>query len=78
MGPLVCTNLQNSNAPKKYLMVIGDYFAKWTAIPLENLEAKNVARALIDNFISRFAVPLVIYIDQGASLKAQDRKSVRF
>ena len=72
MGPLLRTTPQNGNAPKRYLMVIGDYFIKWTeAIPLENIEAKNVARALIDNFISRFGVPLFLHTDQDASFESQ-------
>ena len=72
MGPFNRTIPQNGNAPKRYLMVIGDYFTKWTeAIPLENLEAKTVARALIDNFISRFGVPLFIHTDQGTSFESK-------
>ena len=72
MGPLPRTTPHNGNAPKRYLMVIGDYFTKWTeAIPLENIEAKTVARVLIDNFVCRFGVPLFIHIDQGASLESQ-------
>ena len=72
MGPLPRSNSENGNAPKRYLMVIGDYFTKWTeAIPLENLEAKTVARVLIDNFICRFGVPLFLHTDQGASFESQ-------
>ena len=72
MGPFNRTIPQNGNAPKRYLMVIGDYFTKWTeAIPLENLEAKTVARALIDNFISRFGVPLFTHTDQGTSFESK-------
>ena len=49
-------------------MVIVDYFTTWTeAIPLENIEAKTVAKALIDQFITRFLVLLFIHTDQGAS-----------
>ena len=67
MGTLTKTKPQNGNAPKRYLMVIGDYFTKWTeSIPLENIEAKTVARALIDQFITRFGVPLFIHTDQCA------------
>lgn len=72
MGPLPRSNSENGNAPKRYLMVIGDYFTKRTeAIPLENLEAKTVARVLIDNFICRFGVPLFLHTDQGASFESQ-------
>ena len=72
MGPFNRTIPQNGNAPKRYVMVIGDYFTKWTEpIPLENLEAKTVARALIDNFISRFGVPLFIHTNQGTSFESK-------
>ena len=72
MVPFNRTIPQNGNAPKRYLMAIGDYFTKWTeAIPLENFEAKSVARALIDNFISRFGVPLLIHTDQGTSFESK-------
>ncbi|MCG7876282.1 MAG: RNase H-like domain-containing protein [Candidatus Thiodiazotropha endolucinida] len=72
MGPFTRTNPQNGNAPKRYIMVIGDYFTKWTeAIALENIEAKTVARALIDNFICRFGVPLFIHTDQGSTFESR-------
>ncbi|MCG8078714.1 MAG: DDE-type integrase/transposase/recombinase [Candidatus Thiodiazotropha taylori] len=72
MGPFTRTNTQNGNAPKRYIMVIGDYFTKWTeAIALENIEAKTVARALIDNFICRFGVPLFIHTDQGSTFESR-------
>ena len=77
MGPFVRTNPQNGNAPKRYLMVIGDYFTKWSeAIPLENLAAKTVARVLIDNFISRFGVPLFIHTDQGLSFESKNFQEI--
>ena len=72
MGHLSRTNAPPGITPKRYLMVVGDYFTKWTeAIPLENIEAKKVARALIDNFISRFGVPLFTHTDQGATFESQ-------
>ena len=53
-------------------MVIGDYFTKWSeAIPLENLEARIVAKALIDNFISKFGVSLFIHRDHGSSFESK-------
>ena len=72
LGSLVRTTPKNGNDPKRYLMVIGDYLTKWTeAFPLENNETKTVARALIDNFISRFGVALFLQTDQGASFESQ-------
>ena len=71
MDPLPRTTPMDDYAPKRYLMVIGDYFTKWTeALPLENLDAKMVARALIDNVICRFGTPLFIHTDQGASFES--------
>ena len=42
----------------KYVLVIGDYFSKWTeAFPIIDMETKTVAKVLIDEFICRFGTP---------------------
>ena len=47
LGPLPTTRKDN-----KYIVVIGDYFSKWTeAFPLTDMEAKTVATVLVDQFI---------------------------
>ena len=47
MGPLPKTDKGN-----KYIMVVGDYFTKWTqAIPLKQIDATTVARKLVNQFI---------------------------
>lgn len=67
MGPL-----PTSEAGNKYLMVVGDYFTKWTeAIPLPNQEAKTVADALVTQVITRFGVPDSLHSDQGRNFESK-------
>lgn len=67
MGPF-----PQSERSNKYLMVVGDYFTKWTeCYPLPNLEASTVAKVFVEEFISRFGVPLICHTDQGKSFEAQ-------
>lgn len=67
MGPLP----KSSKSGNKYLMVVGDYFTKWTeAYPIPNIEAKTVADKLIENFICRFGVPLIMHTDQGKTFES--------
>ena len=47
LGPLPITKKGN-----KYIVVIGDYFSKWTeAFPLTDMEAKTVATVLVDLYL---------------------------
>jgi hypothetical protein len=67
LGPMPTTESGN-----KYILVITDWFTKWTeAIPLPNQEAKTIANAFIDNFVSRFGVPLQLYTDQGSNFESK-------
>ena len=66
LGPLPETEQQN-----KYILVISDYFTKWTeSFPMKNMEAKTVAEQLISNFICRFGVPYYIHTDQGRNFES--------
>lgn len=61
MGPLPVT--ENGN---QYIMVVGDYFSKWTeayALPMHT--AQIVADKLVTEFIYRYGTPLRIHSDQG-------------
>ena len=42
----------------KYILVISDYFTKWTeALPMPNMEACKVAKILVENVLCRFGIP---------------------
>ena len=67
LGPLPVSNRGN-----KYILVVGDYFSKWTegyAIP--NQEAATVARMFVEEFVCRYAVPLQVHTDQGRNFEAE-------
>ena len=55
----------------KYIMVVSDYFSKWPeAYAIRNQEATTVATTLIDNWISRFGVPMELHSDQGRKFES--------
>ena len=67
LGPL-----PESNAGNKYIMIVTDYFTRWTeAFALPNQEALTIARALVDEFISRFGLPRQIHTDQGTQFESK-------
>ena len=66
MGPLPCTEDGN-----KYILVVGDYFTKWTeAYAIPNQEATTVATKLTEEFICRYGVPLQLHSDQGRNFES--------
>ncbi|XP_072042736.1 uncharacterized protein [Amphiura filiformis] len=66
MGPLPET--ENGN---KYILVIGDYFTKWTeAYAIPNQEAITVARVVVEEFVCRFGVPRQLHSDQGRNFQS--------
>ena len=49
-----------------YILVIADYFSKWTeAFPIKDKCADTVADVLVNKIILRFGMPIVIHVDQG-------------
>lgn len=61
LGPLPISDLGN-----KYLLIVADYFTKWTEVfPIQNQEANTVAEKIVKEVVSRFRVPLSIHSDQG-------------
>ena len=67
LGPLPLTPRGN-----RYVLVITDYFTKWTesyAIP--NQEAATVAEKLVSEFVCRFGVPHELHNDQGTNFESK-------
>lgn len=66
LGPLPETQRKN-----KYVLVIGDYFSKWTeAFPMPNQEAHTVARIVAEEWVCRFGAPRSIHSDQGRNFES--------
>lgn len=66
LGPLPVTSSQN-----KYVLVVGDYFSKWTeAFPIPNQEAQTVAKVFVEGWVCRLGVPRTIHTDQGRNFES--------
>ena len=66
LGPLPTTVRGN-----KYILVVGEYFTKWTeAYPIPDSEATTVAKILVNEFICRFGVPEQLHTDQGRNFES--------
>ena len=66
-----------SDNGNRYILMLVDQFTKWLeAYPLPDQTAVTVARAVVDNFISRFGCPLVIHTDQGRNFESDLFKAV--
>lgn len=67
LGELLMTAKGN-----KYILVISDYFSKWTeCFPMRNMEAETVACIIVEQVITHLGVPYVIHSDQGAQYESQ-------
>ena len=54
LGPLPTSDSRN-----KYLLIVVDYFTKWTeAFPMQNTEATKVAEIIVKEMVSQFVTPL--------------------
>ena len=63
--------LPRSNKNNQYILVVGDHFTRWMeAYPLPNQHAQEVAKKLVNEFISRFGAPLEIHTDQGPNFES--------
>ena len=66
LGPLPETERGN-----RYILVITDYFTKWTeAFPMSNMEAHTVAKLFVYNFVCRFGAPDYLHTDEGRNFES--------
>ena len=66
LGPLPETAAKN-----KYILVVGDYFSKWTeAYALPNQEAQTVAKVVAEQWVCRFGTPRTLHSDQGRNFES--------
>ncbi|KAK6172537.1 hypothetical protein SNE40_016172 [Patella caerulea] len=64
-----------SRKGNRYILVLVDQFTKWTeAYPLPDQTAESVARKFVNEFISRFGVPLEVHTDQGRNFDSDMMK----
>ena len=55
----------------KYILVLADYFTKWTeCFPMANMETSTIAKIIMDEVISRFGTPGTIHSDQGRQFES--------
>lgn len=64
--------LPETERGNKYILVISDYFTKWTqAFALPNQTAQSVADILCIEFFSLFGCPLQLHSDQGRNFESE-------
>ncbi len=72
LGPLPLTARGN-----QYILVMSDHFTKWVeAVPLANQRANTVAKAFVDEVVTRHGVPRKILTDQGRNFEAELMRQV--
>ena len=63
--------LPETDRGNKYVLVVSDYFTKWTeCYPMPNMEAVTVAKLLVEQLFTRFGVPEQIHSDQGRQFES--------
>ena len=72
LGPLPTTDAGN-----KYVLVIGDYFTKWTeAYAVPNQKSRTFAQKIVNEFVCRFGAPESLHSDQGRNFESTLLKEV--
>ena len=68
----ILSGLPTTKDGNKYILVITDYFTKWSeAYALPDAEASTCIRAIYDNFCARFGLPRQLHSDLGANFESK-------
>ncbi|CAG2219390.1 unnamed protein product [Mytilus edulis] len=63
--------LPETESGNKYILVVSDYYTKWTeSFAMPNMEAKTVAKIIVEEVIVRIGVPHLIHPDQGRQFES--------
>lgn len=72
LGPLPKTDSGN-----QYILIAQDYFTKWPeAFALPNQQAATVAEVLVNQFFTRFGIPMELHSDQGRNFESETFREV--
>ena len=64
--------LPHTERGNKYILVVSDYFTKWTeSIPMTDMKAKTVVQLMVTEVIARFGVLRIIHSDQGRQFESE-------
>jgi transposase InsO family protein len=67
----ILCELPETSGGNKHILVISDYYTKWTeCFAMPNMEAKTMAKLLVEEVIVRFGTPYVIHTDQGVQFES--------
>ena len=67
LGPFPTSHTGNN-----YILSIVDQFTKWVEIiPVKTQTSEEVAKAIVDGFITKFGCPIEIFTDQGSCFESQ-------
>ena len=61
----------------KFILLIGDQFSKvYETVPIQNQEAKTVAKSFVGGWFSRFEGPTNVHIEMGTNFMSKLFKSL--
>ena len=68
----ILSGLPSANDGSKYILVLTDYFTKWSeAYALPDAEAHTCMSAMYNNFFARFGMPRQLHSDQGKNFESK-------